>query len=243
MTENSRPQDVELAETFAEVARALLDQGGVEATLDRVCELAVQTLDSCECAGISIVEGTKITSLSSTNDVPGMIDKLQAETQEGPCIDAITEREVFVTGSLSGESRWPQLAQRAREEAGVESVLALRLFARQGTMGALNLYSSQREAFSDHDVAVGSVFAAHAAVAMASTREKEQLEAKAQTRDVIGMAKGMIIAQQGVSDDEAFDILRRASQRMNIKLRDLAEKMVHRPRGTDAAEAVGVPPG
>jgi GAF domain-containing protein len=92
-----------------------------------------------------------------------VVDELQAETQ-GPCIDAILEHEIFVTGSLSGESRWPQLPPRAREEPRVESVLALRLFARQRTMGALNLYSSQLDAFSDQDVAVGSVFAAHAAV-------------------------------------------------------------------------------
>jgi AmiR/NasT family two-component response regulator len=51
------------------------------------------------------------------------------------------------------------------------------------------------------------------------------------------MAKGIVMARQKVSDDEAFDILRRASQRMNVKLRDLAEKVVHPPAiesgGTD----------
>ncbi len=92
-------------------------------------------------------------------------------------------------------------------------------------MGALNLYSKQRDAFDDEAVAVGSVFATHAAVALAGAQQDEQMQRALQGRDVIGQAKGILMAQQDVSADEAFDILRRASQRMNIKLRELAERV------------------
>ncbi len=218
--------DVELAEIFAEVARTLLGENDVDATLDRICELAVKTVDACQAAGISMVEDKRVTSRSTTDNVPRAVDRIQSETQEGPCVDAIKEHEVFVTGSLSQESRWPDFAHRAHSETGVESILSLRLFARGNTMGALNLYSGERDAFDDHDIAVGSVFAAHAAVAWSSAEREAHLDAKAESRDVIGMAKGIIIAQQRVSDDEAFDILRRASQRMNIKLRELAQRIV-----------------
>lgn len=76
---------------------------------------------------------------------------------------------------------------------------------------------------------MASVFAAHAAVALVTARRQEQLEGKGASRDVIGMAKGIVMARQKVSDDEAFDILRRASQRMNVKLRELAERVIHPP--------------
>lgn len=46
------------------------------------------------------------------------------------------------------------------------------------------------------------------------------------SRDLIGQAKGILMASEGVSADEAFDILRRASQRMNVKLRDVAAQLV-----------------
>ncbi len=155
------------------------------------------------------------------------MDRIQSETQEGPCVDAIKEHEVFITGSLAEEERWPQFARRAHELTGVNSVLSLRLFASEDTMGSLNLYSKAPDAFDDEDIAVGSVFAAHAAVALAGATREEQLEAKADSRNVIGMAKGMIMARQEVSDDEAFAILRRASQRANVKLRDMADRIVH----------------
>ena len=63
----------------------------------------------------------------------------------------------------------------------------------------------------------------------------------AATRDVIGMAKGIIMARQNVSEEEAFDILRRASQRMNVKLRELAERVVH-PNGRPRAPTRRHPP-
>ncbi len=221
--------DVEFATTFAEVARSLLDERGVDATLERICSLAVKTVEGCQAAGISIAEGKRVTSRSTTDELPSVVDQIQTETQEGPCVDAIKEHEVFMTGSLAEEERWPEFARRAHELTGVNSILSLRLFASEDTMGSLNLYSKAPDAFDDEDIAVGSVFAAHAAVALAGATREAQLEAKADTRDVIGMAKGMIMARQEVSDDEAFDILRRASQRTNVRLRDMAERMVRPP--------------
>jgi len=225
----SQEQDVDLAETFAEVARTLIDEGDVDRTLERICQLAAKTIASCQAAGISIAERNKVTSRSSTDYLPGVIDAIQTETQEGPCVDAIKEHEVFVTGALSQERRWPHFARRAHEETGVESILALRLFVSEDTMGALNLYSLEADAFDDQDVAVGSVFAAHAAVALSTARHEASLEKKADSRNLIGMAKGIIIARQHVSEEEAFDILRRASQRMNVKLRELAAMIVRQP--------------
>src|SRR5688500_8550226 len=75
-------------------------------------------------------------------------------------------KRCFRTGDLLAETRWPQFSRRAHDETGVTSILAVRLFAEHETMGALNLYSTQPDAFDDTDVAFAAVFATHAAVAM-----------------------------------------------------------------------------
>ena len=118
-----------------------------------------------------------------------------------------------------------EVSQRAAEETGVASMLSFRLFAEGDTLGALNLYSQQHGAFDDEAVAVGSVFATHAAVALAGAQHDEQMQKALQTRNVIGQAKGILMAHQHVTADEAFDILRRASQRTNITPRELAERV------------------
>ena len=187
--------------------------------------LAVENLDACEFAGISLVEKDKFTSPASSNDIPRTIDEIQAEVGEGPCIDAIKEHEVFQTGELKKESRWPQFSEQAHRETGVCSILSIRLFVEEDTMGALNLYSTAPDAFDDSDVALGTVFAVHASVAMSAARREDHLEQKAQSRDVIGRAKGILMARSGVDDDEAFRMLVSASQRMNVKLRDVAQQI------------------
>ncbi len=217
---------VEVAETFATVARTLAeDHDDLQRALDKIVDLAVENLSACEYAGISLVERSKITSPASSNDVPRKIDEIQSATREGPCIDAIKEHEVFQTGDLKNEARWPNMAVRAHEETGVSSIVSIRLFMDEETMGALNLYSTARDAFDDSDVALGSVFAVHASVAMSTARREESLEQKAQSRDVIGRAKGILMARSGCTDDEAFAMLKRASQRMNVKVRDIAQRM------------------
>ena len=215
---------VRVAETFATVARTLAeDRQGVQGALEKIVHLAVDTLEACEFAGISFVEKRKITSPAASNDIPKKIDEIQSELGEGPCIDAIKEHELFQTADLRNEKRWPRFSTRVHEEMGVSSIVSFRLFVEEDTMGALNLYATALDAFDESDVALGSVFAVHASVAMSAARRQDSLEQKAETRDVIGQAKGILMARSGVSDDQAFDMLKAASQRMNVKLRDIAE--------------------
>ena len=225
---------MDLATTFGEIARALVAEQDAQATLGRMVKLAVETIDSCQHCGVSIVEGRRIVSPASSDEIPAIVDRLQSESGEGPCIDAIKDHEVFQTGRLSEESRWPNFAHRASTESGVESILSFRLFVEGDTMGSLNLYSEQPDAFDDHDVAFGAVFAAHAAVAWSTSRTIENLRKGLQTRELIGEAVGILMAREDVSEAEAFDILTRASQRLNVKLRLIAEDVVH-PKGPPTA--------
>jgi GAF domain-containing protein len=215
----------DLAETFAAVARALRAEQSLEATLEKIVELAVKTVAGCDHAGVSLVERGRVRSPAASDHIPGLVDTLQHETGEGPCLDAIREHEVFQTDDLLNEDRWPNFARRAAEKSGISSILAYRLFIEGDTMGALNLYSRQKRAFDVEDRAVGSIFAAHASVALFAARQKDQLEQAIETRDVIGQAKGILMAREDVTADQAFEILRRGSQRLNIKLQELARQV------------------
>jgi GAF domain-containing protein len=221
---------IQVAETFASVARTLAeDPADMQGALDKIVTLAVENLDACEFAGITMVEKGRVTSPASSNDLPRKVDEIQAETGEGPCVDAIKEHEVFQTGDLRNEVRWPMFSTRAHEETGIRSILSIRLFVEEDTFGALNLYSTLENAFDESDVALGSVFAVHASVAMSAARREHGLEQKAESRDVIGQAKGILMARSGVSDEEAFAMLKGASQRMNVKLRDVARRIADQP--------------
>jgi transcriptional regulator with GAF, ATPase, and Fis domain len=221
-------------EAFAEVARALLAEADVQHTLQKIVDLAVETIDGCDHAGVSVLHGKEVETPAASDDIPRAVDAIQYETGEGPCLDAIREHEVFESGDLAHEKRWPKFAGRARRETGVTSVLSFRLFVAGDTLGALNLYSKAEHAFNDGSRAAGAVFATHAAVALASAMHDEQMEEALESRDVIGQAKGMLMVREGVDADEAFEMLRRASQRLNVKLRKVAGSVVDRGSGAPA---------
>jgi transcriptional regulator with GAF, ATPase, and Fis domain len=215
-----------VAETFADVARLLLVEDGLGPTLSKISKLAVETIEGCDHAGVSLVEHRKVSTAGASDDVPSQVDAIQYEADQGPCLDAIREHDVFWTDDLASEARWPEFAKRAAEETGVASMVAFRLFIEENTMGALNLFSKNRAAFDEEARDLGSVFAAHAAVAMSSARKEQQLEEAVRSRDVIGQAKGILMARQNMTSDQAFEALRRASQRLNLKLREIADQVV-----------------
>jgi len=231
-------------ELFAEMARSLLAEGGVQETLQRIVGLAVEAIDGCDHAGITFLHGGVFSTPAATDDVPGKVDAIQYQTGEGPCIDAIVEHEVFRSGDLGQEKRWPNFAGRAQRETGVTSMMGFRLFVAGDTLGALNLFSKTADAFDDAARAAGSVFAAHAAIALSTAQHDQQMSDALQSRDVIGQAKGILMAKEGVTADEAFAMLRRASQRLNVKLRQLAEDVARTgvTPASSPASSPAVPP-
>jgi transcriptional regulator with GAF, ATPase, and Fis domain len=213
-------------EAFAAVARSLLAQGDVQHTLQRIVDLAVETIDGCDHAGISFLKGGKGSTPAASDGVPPLVDAIQYETGEGPCLSAIREHDVFETGDLGRETRWPHFAARAQRETGITSMMSFRLFVAGDTLGALNLYAKKADAFEERSRTAGLVYAAHAALALSTAVHTEQMDEALQSRDLIGQAKGILMAREGVTADQAFDMLRRASQRLNVKLRIVAGDIV-----------------
>lgn len=167
---------LKLADVMAAAARALQAEEGPQRTLQKFTELAVEGVEGCDYAGVSMVYGDRITTPAATDDVPVDVDRLQYETGQGPCLDAIRHHEVFRTGDLREEDRWPDFATRATQETGVRSMLAVRLFLAEDTLGSLNLYSKRPDAFTDDSIIVARLLATQAAVAVSAARESERAD-------------------------------------------------------------------
>lgn len=221
MAQPNDPIDV-----FADVARALAEHDSLTDTLDRIGTLAVETVPGAEYAAVSVVRGRReVESVAATDAICRRVDDVQYETSEGPCLDAIRETDVVQIDDLADTDRWPEFAQRAAD-IGIRSMLSFRLFVQDDLMGALNLYARRVAAFTDESVRLGQVFAAHAAVAWEHAKENEGLHAAIETRQLIGQAQGILMAQQRLTPAAAFDQLRERSQHRNIKLREVARAVV-----------------
>jgi hypothetical protein len=116
----------------------------------------------------------------------------------------------------------------------------------QSLLLAAQLRASRRKAQENWQLIQAAWDRAHQirAVRLAATTDEERLRYSAYARTraklaslpVIEQAKGIIMAQCGWSEDQAFDALRRASQRENIKVRDLAAQIVARAASSAPAQ-------
>lgn len=223
MAEDKSLSEFEVA--LAHMARDLLAQETAQDTLDRIAAYAVELVDGCEHAGILVLRpGNRVETAAATSDLVREIDDAQRETAEGPCFDAL-EHSLPVQRIMDMEAYgepWPNFAPRA-SELGVGSMIGLLLYTDEGGLGALDLYSSQRDAFTERSERVGWLLASHAAVLYAAARTQSQLETAMDSRKDIGEALGLVMATYQIDENYALKLLKQVSQNRNVKLRELAQ--------------------
>ena len=214
------------ADQLADAARSMQGWSSTQLTLEKVVLVATEIIQGCDLVGISIVHKGGIDTPVGTNETLNRIDELQFVLKEGPCFDALHMHEVVHSGDLAHDSRWPTWGPLIAKEAGVASIVSYRLYTTQDTLGALNLYSTKPDAFDTDDIDNGHALAAHVGVALAASQNVEHLEMAIANRTVIGRAEGILMERVGLAPDQAVAVLRRVSQRRNVKLNCVAEELV-----------------
>jgi GAF domain-containing protein len=136
---------------------------------------------------------------------------------------------------MSTDTRWPRFAAAA-EAYDVRSMLGYKLFTSGRTLGTLDLYSSTPNAFDAESEVVGEVFAAHAAIALLASTQQAEWQTALNSRDTIGMAKGILMKRERIGDVHAFNLLVSTSQNANIKLHDIAVWLIDNANNTARRE-------
>lgn len=218
--------DDEIAVKLAGLARDLERQDSPDAVLAGIVAAAVALVPGTDEGSISVITArTRVMSQAPTSDLPRLVDAVQEEVRQGPCLDAAYEHETVRIDDMTHEQRWPLFAARAAE-LGAGSMLALQLYVEGDDLGAINLFARTPESFTDESEEIGLLVAAHAAIAYVGARNGAHLAAALANRDLIGQAKGMVMERYHLKSDRAFLLLTRVSQNSNRKLLHVATELV-----------------
>ncbi|MBC2642009.1 MULTISPECIES: GAF and ANTAR domain-containing protein [unclassified Rhodococcus (in: high G+C Gram-positive bacteria)] len=218
----------DLGQSMAALARSLSAPRTVEERLRAITGSVVELMPSDTCAGILLVsKGNRFETVAPTSPLLGKLDAVQEQLGQGPCVVAAIKNLVVRSDDLRAETRWPEFAAAA-VEVGILSSISFQLYTSREKMGALNLFAFEPNAFAPEDEATVEVLAAHAALALTAARTEEQLRSAISSRDIIGQAKGMLMERFGIDAIEAFDLLAKLSQQMNIRLNAVAQQIVER---------------
>jgi GAF domain-containing protein len=213
----------------------VLDNGDVAAFLTDLAVVAASRLsvpgNQVHC-GVTVIRHKRAEAVASSDAEARALDELQNGFGDGPCLTALRGGTWLLVPDLAIEQRWPAYVKAAQAQ-GVASILAMPLDLAGEAEAVLNLYSGRSRGFLPDDIATVEAFTKQAASALRLVLRISQLsEARSdlssalQSRTVIDMAVGAIMAENRCTRDTAFGILTKASSTRNVKLREVAASVI-----------------
>jgi transcriptional regulator with GAF, ATPase, and Fis domain len=242
--EDHRRNEREVLRALVEVADTFVDDYDVVEFLHRLAMRCVELLDVDE-AGVMLADSSGgLRYLASSSEQMRLVELLELQHEEGPCLDAYLHGKVSVSGRAEeAEQLWPQFSSHARA-AGLESLAGVPMRLRLDRVGALNLFSRRPGGLNQQDQNVAQAMADVATIGVLQARAihdgqvvAAQLQTALESRIAIEQAKGIIAEHMAISVDEAFTLLRNHARAHNEKLTETARRVIS---GATRPEALGV---
>ena len=224
-----------LATVFVEMTDTLVDEFDAVDFLNTLTEHAA-AISGAEAVGLMLADHHgKLQYLASSNDSGKMLELLQLQVEEGPCIDCYTSATPVVNADLAtADDRWPRFAPMARA-AGFQSVHAFPMRLRETVVGALNMFGRPETNFTDEETRIVQALADIATIALLHERHvtraealTEQLQGALNSRIIIEQAKGAIAQMEGISPHDAFQLLRSQARTSRRRLTDVSAEVLDR---------------
>ena len=223
-------QPLGVATAFARLSQRLLREGDEQALLELVCEQTARVLEADHCGVTLRRRRGRLETPACSDAVVARADALQQELGEGPCVDGALDQPGHLVHDTRDADAWQRWCP-AVAELGIRSLVSVRLPGdaireRHEPFGALTFYGDQPGAFGETHLVLAQVYAVHAANAIACQREVAGLARAADSRHAIGLAQGILRQRYALDTDQAFEVLQRFSADHNVKLREVADRVV-----------------
>lgn len=232
MTDNQTFGEVSLPGMLQDM---VLESSDINEFLNGLATLAADTLSSpgaeVSC-GVTLLRPRARASVASSSEHALRMDEVQYEFDDGPCLRAAREGQVYVVPDFTKESRFGEYTH-AIIDHGIRSALGVPIPLDGLAAAGLDFYSTQPEVFDEEAIAAAVELAHEAskslrmAVRVAHAADtSEQLRSAMDSRTTIDVAAGIIMAQNRCSHETAITILKAASSGRNIKLAAIAAAVV-----------------
>ena len=216
----------DLADLLTQLSREINPRGDLGSTLQAVVDCLHRRLPADHLVGIaSLVRGGHVETRACSTPLVQELDRVQRSTGQGPCLHVLEKEPVVAVDVLQHEQRWSYYVPQALA-LGVRAQLAVRLTVDERPWGAINVYCTQAERIDPHVERLVTLLAVHAGVAVERSLREDNLRAALQTRKLIGQAVGLVMERFGLDAELAFRYLVRLSSNSNVKLREVAGKLV-----------------
>src|SRR6185312_8141372 len=224
------------ATVFAALAEIIYQGSDPSEVYAAICVAATLIVAGCDHASMLVRRDGRYVTVGASDRIALRVDDLERAVGDGPCVDAIEDETPQIEPDLTTPCLWPKLAARLIAETPVRGAMGFRLLVGRQHTGALNLFSDTPNAFDKESAGQATVLASFASVAINAIGQGEDaatLRKGLLSNREIGKAVGMLMLLNNTGEDDAFNVLRRYSQDLNIKLADVARTVIeHRGKLT-----------
>ncbi|MGV0109220.1 GAF and ANTAR domain-containing protein [Arthrobacter sp. CP30] len=182
--------------------------------------------------GVTYQHRRLATTVACSSDEARVLDEIQYGFGDGPCLHAISSGSTVVVDDVRTDGRWPDYFEAVASRE-YYSMMGVPLVLGADSGAALNFYAAAPSTFTSTTQELAEGFAAQAAKALQMVlrvskhaNTSSDLKAAMESRTTIDIAIGIIMGQNRCTQSEAYDMLKRASNAQNVKVRDIAERMV-----------------
>lgn len=235
----------DLEDAFERLHDLITGAEDLKGFLDGVAGFAAEKMSrvrgtQIECA-VTLRRRKHSTTIAGSSEKAVMLDQIEQRMGEGPCVEALEVGHPVILSDAHNEKRWPNYCKVLSTE-GYRSAVGIPLNLGPDSDGVLDFFAAPANEFAPDTLGDAHVYADMAARTLrlairisAAEQLADNLKAALESRTVIDLACGMIMAQNNCPQDEAIEILKKASSGRNEKLRVIAEEIVQRVSKSDAA--------
>ncbi|GAA3737107.1 GAF domain-containing protein [Spinactinospora alkalitolerans] len=217
---------IALVRRLVSLTEELGSSPGLEEAAQRIVDAMVGDLDLCDHAHVTARTGKNGPWITAHSDgVAKRLGDSYVFLGTSPKLHITLADPLTRTATEHSDGRWTRFLTRAAAH-DVRSMYAARLTTSKRRIGVLTLYSDSPDAFEEQGTALLATVTDHVAITLQHKIEVANLTRALSTRSLIGSALGILMERHSIAEEEAWKIISRTSQELNIRLVDICRRVV-----------------
>jgi GAF domain-containing protein len=221
-----------LASSIAGLAGLTVETGRIEHALEHVVG-ETDRIFAVDGAGLLLLaEGDVLRYVAASDERGRLMETLQEQMGEGPCLDAFEDSHPTLAADLGTDARWPSFGPLASKQ-GIHAVLGVPVTLNESPVGTLNVYSSEEHDWDDGEIEAIQAFSRIVASVLRGAIDAHvqgeltlQLQYALDRRIVIEQAKGILMEREGLPAEAAFERIRRHARSSRERVAEVARRVV-----------------
>ena len=215
-------------ETLSQVSTTITSTRYLEEMLHLIVTITAQTMGSAICSIMLADEARGELHIAATQSLSEAYrNKPALKIGESVSGRVVKERRAMAVLDVTADPSYvyPDLARHE----GLRSLLSVPMLCQGRAIGVINSYTSAPHAFLPDEIGLLEAIANQAAVAIENTRLVEttaQMREALELRKVVERAKGILMRERRLTEEEAFRVLQRQSMNNRRPMRQVAEAVI-----------------